>query len=275
MNTYHLARRHALANARASLKKDGWDIPNDALVRAIDVAISIYNIEIESDAPFTPAPERKPTPVEALAERLAKVEDRIAGMVSSYGSSLPRLAKVEDRLAAFGKELHGVNIGEAEHYAKVHERIDKVAEIIGERVSGLVDDITAIRDLLGEHGPRSNADVISYAGRLGQLADAVRNLDPGWRGWKGTDGPAFPTGGASTAEAATDAVLPVPQRGDRVLIKDGSQTLGGVVYKEQWATVIGVSGSDMVQVELDGEGETRSIPWLDIGFIKEVMHREH
>ena len=193
---------------------------------------------------------------EYVEHRVTK-NKRITELERANEALAERLAKVEDRLA---EKAHDI--------AELNRRIDKVAEIIGERVSGLVEN----DEKLAQH----LADMGGWQDAVTQALDGSSAINAGW--WRDRPNearPYFPTGGASTAEAATDAVLPVPQRGDRVLIKDGSQTLGGAVLKEQWATVIGVSRARaMVQVELDGQGDTRSIPWLVRAFIKEVRHAQ-
>lgn len=154
-------------------------------------------------------PERKPTPVEALAERLAKVEDRLA-------------------------VIHG----------EVHQRIDKVVDIVGERVSELVEQIANHEALIEQ--------------LVGGLAD-----------W-GSGEPAFPTGGASTAEAATDAVLPVPQRGDRVRL-EGALTTASLTLHPGWYEVTGQDGHSF-QVRV-GEGSL-ALYWVLNGSpgLKEVRH---
>jgi hypothetical protein len=206
-----------------------------------------------------------------------------------------RLAKVEDRLAR-----------EEELRLGVDSRIDKVAEIIGERVSGLVDEI-------GEHGKSLRKYTLtahiekiaeSIDGRLSELdrrlagiengdaqdyAYALKGLDEvRLRAGLGTmqaehprgpTAPAFPTGGAHTMEGATNAVLPVPQRGDRVRL-EGALSLGGSTHTG-WFDVTG-NADGAFQIDATNQA-ARPVPhvkftvWVAHGDpgLKEVRHADH
>jgi hypothetical protein len=192
---------------------------------------------MEYRAADAPLPTHKPTPVEALAERLAKVEDNLAS-----------LHKLVDSLTGLTERLAGNYSDLTERYAKVHERIDKVAEIIGERVSGLVDEITRAH------------------GRI----DILMAEPPA--------GPAFPTGGAHTLEGAAEAVLPVPQRGDRVRL-EGAVSVSNKPVPDGWYDVIGHSDTAATpefQIAVSVE-EPRRSPWMSTAQpgLKEVRHADH
>jgi tetrahydromethanopterin S-methyltransferase subunit G len=181
----------------------------------------------------------KPSGIEALAERLAKVEQHI------------------------GEQAINVN----RRVDEVNQRIDKVAEIIGERVSGLVDRMTAI-----ENGDAQDYD--NARKRLDWLTEQVEALNPGVRA------PAFPTGGAHTADAATEAVLPVPQRGDRVRLEGASGEVSGRRIKDGWYDVVGWSSNQIqirVMTDQNGHPTIDWLPWLSLGnpAIKEVRHADH
>lgn len=247
---YEEARRKArLAAAKHISDHLSVTLPPSVLGTAVDIAISIYNAEI-GDAAEKALDLGKPSDIEVIAERLAKVEDRLAHTPS---------------IDAVTRELN-------DSAGRLDDRITEVADIIGERVSGLVDRLDKLE---GPAGWLDNmqASINGLTERLDGPQNAidalVGSIPIGLRA-------GFPTGGATTAEAAAEAVLPVPQRGDRVLIRKGAQTLGGAVLKEQWATVIGLSKNltPLVQVELDGDGDTRSIPWIDVSFIMEVRHAD-
>lgn len=129
-----------------------------------------------------------------------------------------------------------------------NKRINKAVEIIGERVSGLDERIAAL-----EAGTMKN----------GAWAEA-----------------AFPTGGAATAEAAAEAVLPVPQRGDRVRL-EGARSIGSTPIKDGWYEVLGQQ-ADAFQVRFTPDGGAPSdivglgLFWIannDPG-LKEVRHAD-
>lgn len=184
-----------------------------------------------------------------------------------------RLRKVEDSLS-------DLRNGVRENYKLLHERIDKVAEIIGERVSGLVDDIAAVRDSAKRAHERLDGFAAAvYGVRAIDAAfaalppDAHGTIGPGEmeRVLQAVSEVAFPTGGASTVEdvlaslkpgdmavwthdtpeAATDAVLPVPQRGDRVRL-EGAQSVGYTTIADGWYDVLGQqAGSFQVRFTSD------------------------
>jgi tetrahydromethanopterin S-methyltransferase subunit G len=307
LDLYERARKSARSAAAKHISEQlSVTLPNSVLGTAVDIAISTYNLEIGEAAEIGELLLHKPTPVEALAERLAKVEDRLARLVQpadNYGSILTRLDAIEGRqdefeqrtvsalnthgarVAAFGKELHGVNVGEADHNRKLHDRITQVAEIIGERVSGLVEEIAAVRD----SAKRAHE-------RMDEWGKHVDELDR--RTFGSTLVGAFPTGGDSTAEAASDAVLPVPekrdafaipeghfavrdaegratgdvlpvpQRGDRVRL-EGAKTINGHPIKDGWYDVLG-HGKEFPEFQI-GLDHMRT-PWVrnDSPGLKEV-----
>lgn len=113
--------------------------------------------------------------------------------------ALEKLAAKIDRDVDNLARQHGV-LGD-----RLDARIDKVVEIIGDRTARLVEaiDETGLRAGLG-----------------------------------GMDEVAFPTGGASTAEAAAEAVPTVPQRGDRVRLEGAESTIG-IRIKDGWYDVVG------------------------------------
>lgn len=230
----------------------------------------------------------------ALSEKVALRAERVQVQDENFGlrEDLKRLNDFENRMAGIERWLAvadpSLNLQQRFNRLGVaidslNERIDKVADIIGERVSGLVDEIAAVRDSakraheriedLRDHvGLNGTADGWTLGDKVLRLVDfaSAQGFRMGSNTWPA---PAFPTGGASTAEAAAEAVLPVPQRGDRVLIKSGTNTLGGAHLKEQWAGVVGLNGW-MVQVELDSDTDTKSIPWISISDLKEVRHAD-
>lgn len=195
-------------------------------------------------------PERNQPAVAELAERLAKVEDRLARLAApadNYGSILTRLDAIDGRLDTQSELRVRGN-------QTLDGRIDKVAEIIGERVSGLVEQLDKLE------GPGGWLDNMQAS--INWLTEQVETLNPGVRA------PAFPTGGASTAEAATDAVLPVPQRGDRVRL-EGAKTINGHPLKDGWYDVLG-HGKEFPEFQI-GLDHMRT-PWVrnDSPGLKEV-----
>jgi hypothetical protein len=199
---------------------------------------------------------RKPTPVEALAERLAKVEEGLAGVAAFNG-------RLHER---FGKSEHAFvqNVIDGQHYKLLNERIDKVAEIIGDRVSGLVERLDALEGRtvgLQTFGAPTTGVFADYPGAPTLPTDDYEPMQFNWEVAE-QGAAAFPTGGSDTAEAAADAVLPVPQRGDRVRL-EGATTMGGATLTG-WFNVIG-SGAAAFQVEVlsahPGDN-TKLIPWI-------------
>lgn len=223
---------------------------------------------------FAPA-ERKPTPVEALAERLAKVEDRL----DKFRDDLDHLA------SAGSPSLDGINRELKESFRRIDQRIDKVVEIIGERVGEIVNDISAVVDSATRAHERLDLlDKPVTEGDDGGRDAVTRALDGSsainagwWRDRPNTARPYFPTGGASTAEAATDAVLPVPQRGDRVRL-EGAETGTGQKVPDGWFDVIGSSLYTFqvrVRARPDADRATDWLPWLGHEYAKEVRHADH
>lgn len=208
--------------------------------------------------------------VAELAERLAKVEDRQAALDAMFTKGPNRLnrrqERLDDRIDTSEKQTR-------EALVKVNERIDKVAEIIGERVSGLVVQIDA---LVGLHANLEHLDPATVT-----VQDVLRTLRVARM-----SAPDFPTGGASTAEAAADAVLPVPQRGDRVRL-EGARSVVGSAIADGWYDVLGFAGApDNPQFQIrvrDADLGMQGIdtpaysPWLFCGqpSLKEVRHADH
>lgn len=191
---------------------------------------------------------RKPSDIEVIAERLAKVEDRLV-------------------------ELRN-------HDSALHGRIDGVVEIIGERVSGLVDEIAAVRDSakraherldvheIAFHYVYKALDQVMLRSGFGNMSSEYP-LTPAF-----PNAPAFPTGGASTAEAAAEAVLPVPQRGDRVRLEGldrNDDALGN-----GWYDVVGRDDDNYTQISagFDKRGVKR-LYRVENHLIKEVRHADH
>ena len=194
----------------------------------------------------------KPTDIEALAQRLSKVEERIAANLSNINGRFEETSK----------------------------RIDQACDIIGERISQLEERLNAVVDLLGESSRAPGA--LYYATRIAQLADALRELSPGWRGWKGSDlpfglqpnPPGFPTGAGTTVE---DAIAQVeepgaeieplkPQRGDRVRL-EGALSVAGWPIIDGWYDVVGHGELDF-QIAI-ADGRRKWVPDIHPG-LKEV-----
>jgi hypothetical protein len=178
----------------------------------------------------------KPTPVEALAERLAKVEEGLAGVAAFNG-------RLHER---FGKSEHAFvqNVIDGQHYKLLNERIDKVAEIIGDRVSGLVERLDALEGRtvgLQTFGAPTTGVFADYPGAPTLPTDDYEPMQFNWEVAE-QGAAAFPTGGSDTAEAAADAVLPVPQRGDRVRL-EGARSVVGSVIADGWYDVLGFAGA--------------------------------
>lgn len=213
---------------------------------------------------------RTVTDVEALAERLAKVEDRLTRLVTpsdNYGSILTRLDKIDGRLDTQSELRVRSN-------RTLDERIDKVAEIIGERVSGLVErqDEFERRTVF----TLNEMQAVDLKGGYDSLGQALRG-----KVYSPDDSlttPAFPTGGASTAEAVADAVPPVPRRGDRVRL-EGAIADTDRAIPDGWYDVIGHSGGSDEPPSFQIEAATQFdfakwVPWLyyDPKTLKEVRH---
>jgi hypothetical protein len=210
--------------------------------------------------------ERNQPAVAELAERLAKVEDRLATNESALRSQMQRVETLEEqRLAAA--------VAVRSNRKVLDDRIDKVTEIIGERVSGLVEQIDA---LVGLHANLEHLDPATVT-----VQDVLRTLRVAR-----IFAPDFPTGGASTAEAAADAVLLVPQRGDRVRL-EGARSVVGSAIADGWYDVLGFAGApDNPQFQIrvrDADLGMQGIdtpaysPWLFCGqpSLKEVRHADH
>lgn len=236
--------------------------------------ISILDELIQARDPMDhplPLPERNQPAVAELAERLTKVEEYLLQLQQNangrHGETAKRLAEIDQRIdnantvfgdlaGRFGKIEHAFvqNVVDGQHFKLLNERIDKVVEIIGERISGLADEIAAVRD----------------------SAKRAHERFDGGIDWHGEPDPAFPTGGAHTAEAAADAVLPVPQRGDRVRL-EGARSLFGTEIENGWWPVLGSGeGNNCFQVGRNGD-ITGPLYWVrntDPG-LKEVRHVDH
>lgn len=207
----------------------------------------------------------KPTPVETLAERLAKVEDRQASLDAMFTEGPNRLNRRQERL---DDRIDNSEKQTREATRKLDERITKVVEIIGERISGLVDQDASLEKQLGEIDNIRAFEVLELKQRLSALESRTVGLQQ-----VGALA-AFPTGSADTAEAAADAVLPVPQRGDRVRL-EGAKTLAFYSVPDGWYDVAGQNGDAFqIRVPQFGGDWLPYIPNANEG-LKEVRHAEN
>jgi hypothetical protein len=215
-------------------------------------------------------------------ENLTRVHGDILRMRGEAIEKLEALiGDVEVRLSGAANDHHALKRLRKSDVAALNERIDQVVEIIGarideleskakdatrsahKRIDGLVNDIAAATD---------------SAKRAHERIDDLRELT-GINRFT-ADAP-FPTGGASTAEAAADAVLPVPQRGDRVRL-EGARALNGRRVVDGWYDVIGhdgpnILGGPVFQIATRESAERDDtapwLPWLaQSSHVKEVRH---
>lgn len=212
--------------------------------------------------PFTHfAPERNQPAIAELAERLTKVEDR---QDEFEQRTVKALSHQDERFNA-------QNAGRHQLEAALNARIDKVAEIIGERISGLIDRLDKLEKPWAY--PPTEAIDAAFAALP---PDAHGTIAPGEmeRVLQAAARAAFPTGGATTAEAAADAVLPVPQRGDRVRL-EGAKTLAFYSVPDGWYDVAGQNGDAFqIRVPQFGGDWLPYIPNANEG-LKEVRHAEN
>ncbi len=175
---------------------------------------------------------------------------------------------------------------------------DRAMEIVGERIAEIVErldeahaKINAVTDLLGEKERVPGA--LYYATRIAQLAEAVHELNPGWRGWKGTDGAPFPTGAATTvdevlaavpAEAdgnkvwagqerdpgspyvpwqldTTNPLYMPPHRGDRVRL-EGQRDSTGRYIRDGWYDVVGHDNTGYQIKTTESTERDNTAPWM-------------
>lgn len=206
--------------------------------------------------------------VAELAERLAKVEARQDEFEQRTVKALNEHSErfnlqMDLRLA----QARGLN-----------DRIDKVAEIIGERISGLVDQVAALENRAGyaaDGAPYVGDPSVTSGGTVTAMPPVMRRVYA--EGGEAALKAAFPTGGATTAEAAADAVLPVPQRGDRVRL-EGAQSVGHTRIADGWYDAVGHT-DDHFQVRVGRAGNIEGVDlfWIDNQHpgLKEVSHADH
>lgn len=158
--------------------------------------------------------------------------------------------------------------------ADIEKRITDVAESIGRRVGALHERHNALEKRLD----KDSEDI-------GKLASSVVGIIDGTKVTCTRRGDApdfsvapFPTGGASTAETAAEAVLPVPQRGDRVRL-EGAVSTGKTYIRDGWYEVTGRYEArfpgDHNQFQV-GNASSMGLYWVydtDPG-LKEVRHAD-
>lgn len=194
------------------------------------------------------------------------------------------------------KAVDGANQSLRVDIDKLNSRIDKVVEIIGDRVGTLVssiddvrDEIASVRDSARRAHERLDATEIqtqagwptvpTYDYLLKGLDEVRLRAGLGKMEYEHPRAAPFPTGGAHTLEGAIEAVLPVPQRGDRVRLEGARSLAGRRRIKDGWYDVIGHSTSPMFQVAT-GDSRDRDdlspwLPWIDMGpCVKEVRHAD-
>lgn len=219
-------------------------------------------------------PERNQPTVAEIAERLAEVEQR----QDEFEQRTIKALNAHDERFDTQSELR-IRSNRA-----LDQRIDKVAEIIGDRVTGLVNDNNMILDSVKRAHERLDVHEIAFH-YVYKALDQVM-LRSGFGNMSSEypltpafpNAPAFPTGGADTAEAAAEAVLPVPQRGDRVRL-EGAVSVSNKPVPDGWYDVIGHSDTAATpefQIAVSVE-EPRRSPWMSTAQpgLKEVRHADH
>lgn len=238
----------------------------------------------------TAAPVREPEfGWEGVSERLAKVEARQDEFeqrtVKALNEHSERFNLQMDLRLAQARDLN--------------DRIDKVAEIIGERISGLVERLDALEARFPkvwadaavgddyEGAAQGTWEVVSEgvvtfppaeaidAAFAALPPDAHGTIAPGEmeRVLQAAARAAFPTGGAHTAEAAADVVLPVPQRGDRVRL-EGLNRNDDALGNGWYDVVGGDEHYTQIELGLDKYGVKRLYNVAN-HIIKEVRHADH
>lgn len=194
-----------------------------------------------------------------------------------------RLAKVEGRLAALERLADTRHDNSENSIADIFEVLKHHASLIA-GLGSLPAEVESLQDMLGEKGRVPGA--LSYATRISQLADLLREIGA-FRGWKkvptaaeaaiaDAGGAAFPdpvpTG---QAEDMVDVSLMVRAdgalaRGQRVKLREGAKTVGGSVHpntKRLWE-IVGLAAIDagaVVQVAMlpwDNADANRPMYWV-------------
>lgn len=221
---------------------------------------------------------------DALRAERVQLQDENLGLREDL-KKVDDLHKLVDSLTGAVEKLSERYVDMTERYAKLstnlHERIDKVAEIIGERVSGLVDEIAAVRDSAKRAHERLDGNPTGLRWTPEGALDGHEMSRADYPDlYAAMQKAAFPTGGATTAEAAAEAVLPVPQRGDRVRL-EGAQSVGNTKIKDGWYEVLGQEAQSF-QISFNSDGGAPSdtvglgLFWIDNNHpgLKEVRHAD-
>lgn len=228
--------------------------------------------------------------IEALAQRLAKVEDRLSTAEGALRGQMQRFEKMGQRLDGLNQHKRVTALEERIVRAATDARLDQVCEIIGERIGGLEERLNANVENVTHDRLRIDA-ILTRLDRLEQaperfvLHDNVKVTNDPLPGVQPSP-PGFPTGAGTTvedavavaeAEAWTAAIAQVeepgaeseplkPQRGDRVRL-EGARSLGNTKVDDGWYDVIGGAPGDF-QVDT-GFGSNFWIDNADPG-LKEV-----
>ena len=146
-----------------------------------------------------------------------------------------RLAKVEDGWAAANRDV-----------GKLHARIDQACEIIGARIGGLEERIDAMADGGRDIIAAVELTLTHSEGVAERVVKLERQQGGGIAFGVQPNPPGFPTGAGTTVE---DAIAQVeepgaeseplkPQRGDRVRL-EGARSITGRRVSDGWYDVIG------------------------------------
>ena len=177
-----------------------------------------------------------------------------------------RLAKVEDGWAAANRDV-----------GKLHARIDQACEIIGARIGGLEERIDAMADGGRDIIAAVELTLTHSEGVAERVVKLERQQGGGIAFGVQPNPPGFPTGAGTTVE---DAIAQVeepgaeseplkPQRGDRVRLEGARTFYANILLEDGWVDVIGAHSEDPVFQVRTSSG---AIPW--VGFddpgLKEV-----
>lgn len=188
------------------------------------------------------------TRIGELSDRIAGGERRLTGVFRLLNHRIDMLTKLPE-LSVTGAGQPSVGMADGTRLAMLEDTL-----------FNLSNAFDAVVDMLGEGSRAPGA--LSYAARIGQLADQARKL---------TELAKHPTFGWKTETDAGTLITARP--GDKVLLMAHTRTMGGAVLKEQWAKVLHVDTENgRYQIELANAlgTETRSIPWVDFRYIKDV-----